>query len=360
MTLMAEFDLPAISTDAKPVFTDTASCAAWLAELALVNVAPSQVRLLDQLRELNRFGMPPGERLKVLETLREPVYFVQAEQIKKLVNKPLPLTRMERDIFGNVAQLWRELLTGYQRCLQGKIDGQTALICARALDCTASNMFDYCRIYLSFPDACWRTLHQLYLHAQACGDTATAVADSVKNTQMSCSEVYVRALLFMLANPNEQQQKQLTQIQRWLESWARHVPVRRSKPEDKGLPPLLLDFSAAAGAYRETDAGGRSTSGWLDIGELARVLKKCVVLLRKGEPPASLGLGRLRHARRGAIAGALVPPVVRGQERTGANAPQRQRKSAGMQHPRFHALPHIRQGFPSAGACDRADAARAR
>jgi hypothetical protein len=67
--------------------------------------------------------------------------------------------------------------------------------------------------------------------------------------------------------------------------------VRRTPPEDKGLPPLLLDYSAAAGAYREGDADGRSASHWPDIGELARILKKRVVLLRKGEPPASLGLG---------------------------------------------------------------------
>ena len=295
MTQMPEFHLPEISADARPDFTDGASCAAWLAELPLVNVAPSQIRLLDQLEELNRFNMPPAERLKVLEALREPVYFVQAEQIKKLANKPLPLTQVERGIFGHVVHLWQELLTGYQRCLmsaaEGKLEDRAALICQRALDCVASSMFDHCRVYHAFPDAYWLALHRLYRQVEEAGETATAIGDSERKTDVSCAEVYVRALLFMLANPNEQQQKQLMQIQGWLERWAQHVPVRRTKPEDKGLPPLLLDFSAAAGAYREADAAGRSASGWLDISELARVLKKCVVLLRKGEPPASLGLG---------------------------------------------------------------------
>jgi hypothetical protein len=295
MTRMPEFDLPEISADAKPDFTDNASCAAWLAELPLVNVAPSQIRLLDQLREFNRFDLPPAERLKVLETLREPIYFVQAEQIKKLSSKPLPLTGVERSIFGNVVALWQELLAGYQRCLKSaaedKLEGRTALICQRALDCVASNMFDHCRTYHAFPSACWLALHRLYLLADESRETATGVADSVKKTDVSCAEVYVRALLLVLANPNEQQPKQLLQIQRWLERWAQHVPIRRAPPEDKSLPPLLLDFSAAAGACREAEADGRSASGWLDIGDLARVLKKCVVLLRKGEPPASLGLG---------------------------------------------------------------------
>ena len=292
---MPDFPLPEISAAARPEFTDAASCADWLAELPLVNVAPSQIRLLDQLQQLNRFDMPPAERLKVLETLREPVYFVQAEQIKKLANKPLPLTEMERSIFGHVVDLWQALLAGYQRCLDGAgagaLEGQTPLVCQRALDCLASNMFDHCRAYHAFPDAYWLNLHQLYRHAEDSGEIATAIADPVRKTDVSCAEVYVRALLFALANPNEQQQKQLMQIQRWLERWAQHVPLRRTPPDDQSLPPLLLDFSAAAGAYREADADGRSAARWLDMHDLARILKKSVVLLRKGEPPASLGLG---------------------------------------------------------------------
>ena len=292
---MSEFNLPEISADAQPEFTDGAACVAWLAELPLANVAPAQIRLLDQLRSLNRFELPSAERLKVLEALREPIYFLQEHQIKKLANKPLPLTQVERGIFGQVVDLWQELLIGYQRCLteagEDRRDGQTALICQRALDCVASNMFDHCSVYHAFPDAYWLALHRLYRKADASGETATAVADSVRKTDVSCAEVYVRALLFMLANPNEQQQKQLAQVQRWVERWAQHAPVRRTAPEDRSLPPLLLDFSAAAGAYREADAGGRVASAWLDLGELARTLKQCVVQLRKGEPPASLGLG---------------------------------------------------------------------
>lgn len=295
MTHMPEFNLPEFSADARPEFSDGASCAAWLAELPLVNVAPSQIRLLDQLQELNRFDLPPAERLKVLEVLREPIYFVQAEQIKKLAGKPLPLTQVERDISRHVVELWQELLTGYQRCLnsaaEGKLDGKTALICQRALDCVASNMFDHCRIYRAFPDAYWLTLHQLYRYTEEARETAAVVSDPVRKTDVSCAEVYVQALLFTLADPNEQQQKQLRQIHGWLERWAQHVPVRRAAPENQSLPPLLLDLSAAAGAYREADAGGRSASHWLDISELARTLKKCVVLLRKGALPASLGLG---------------------------------------------------------------------
>lgn len=295
LTPMSEFKLPEISADAKPEFTDAASCADWLAELPLANVAPSQIRLLDQLRQLNRYDLAPAERLKVLEALREPVYFLQEHQIKKLANKPMPLTQVERGIFAHVVALWQELLIGYQRCLAGAAAGaresRLALLCQRGLDCVASNMFDHYRVYHVFPDAYWLTLHQIYRRVDGSSEVATLVNDPARTADVSCAEVYARALLFGLANPNEQQQKQLVQIRRWLEQWAQHVPVRHAVPEDKSLPPLLLDFTAAKGAFREADAQGRSTQAWLDISELARTLKKCVVLLRKGETPASLGLG---------------------------------------------------------------------
>ena len=292
---MSELELPAISIDAKPEFTDLASCAAWLGELPLANVAPSQIRLHEQLRELNRYGLPADERLKMLEALRESIYFLQEHQIRKLANKPMPLTQVERGIFEQVVGLWNALLVGYRRCLQdtagGKQDSQTALICQRGLDCIASSMFDHCRVYHSFSTGYWLALHQIYRRAEESSAIATPVTDPVRKSETSCAEVYVRALLFILADPNEQTQKQMAQIQRWLEQWAQHVPVRHAPPEDKSLPPLQLDYTAATGAYRETGAGGHNTAAWLDISDLARILKKCVVRLRKGESPASLGLG---------------------------------------------------------------------
>lgn len=292
---MLEFTLPAISADAHPDITDSATCAAWLAELPLVNVAPSQIRMLDQMQELNRFAMPAAERLKVMELLREPICFVQAEQMKKLVNKPMPLTTVERGIFAHVVEMWDQSLLGYQRCLtEAAADisrNDVALLCQRAMECLAANMFDHYRVYHQYPNAWWKTLHQLYRHAEEAGESATPVQDTVRKIEVSCSETYVRALLLAMANPNEQSQRQLTQIQRWLESWSERVPIRRCVPDDKSLPTLMVDFASTGGAYRESEANGRTASRWLDIGELAGTLKKRVVLLRKGDTPVSLGLG---------------------------------------------------------------------
>jgi len=50
---MSRFDLPIISPDANPDFTDAKSCAAWLQTVPLINVAPSHSLLLGQIEELD-------------------------------------------------------------------------------------------------------------------------------------------------------------------------------------------------------------------------------------------------------------------------------------------------------------------
>ena len=76
------------------------------------------------------------------------------------------------------------------------------------------------------------------------------------------------------------------------------------------------------------------------------------------QPRAGRGL---RHAQGRATADDPVSPVVRGQERAGAGAPQRERQGEGLQHSRLHALPYLgRQDVPPDRACDHDDAAATR
>src|SRR5690348_3678968 len=103
---MSNFDLPLISPDARPDFTDSDSCAEWLRTLPLINVAPSHGRLLGELEELNCFEMPARERMKTLEIMREPVLFMQTEHAKKITNRAVPLARPEREILINIDALW--------------------------------------------------------------------------------------------------------------------------------------------------------------------------------------------------------------------------------------------------------------
>ena len=170
-----KFELPVISAQANPEFRDAATCSEWLQDLPLINVGPSQGRLLGEIEELNCCDISPSERLKILEVLHEAVLFVQIEQAKKFGNRAVPLAKPEREILLNVTALWAAMGHGYQHCLQAFAGGSTglpsgsgklALACQRALWCASRQISEHYRCYQEISGELWNLLHQLYLFAE--------------------------------------------------------------------------------------------------------------------------------------------------------------------------------------------------
>ena len=76
--------LPELNPRAAPQFIDAESCKAWLERVPLANVALAQQDMLAELETFNCFPTSAGNRLAVLEALREAVGFVQIEQLDSL------------------------------------------------------------------------------------------------------------------------------------------------------------------------------------------------------------------------------------------------------------------------------------
>ncbi len=291
---MALFELPATSAQNHPGFADANSCAGWLQTLPLINVAPAQGALLGHIEELNTFELPASERLKILEVLREPVYFVQAELAKKFSGRALPLGRLERDIFLNVTALWDALGKGYQHCLAavaaGELIGQGAVSCQRALDCVAQKINEHYKACQDIEPDDWRLAHVIYHFAEERHLEQIDVSDAQckASTLTTPEQTWLRTLLLNLANPNEHSPRQLAMIAKWLERWTERVTVSREASQT-GLTQLAVDLEGAAGVARQ--ATGGAGVRYLGMDELGASLKKRIMLLRKGESPQSLKLG---------------------------------------------------------------------
>src|SRR5438045_2834040 len=110
-------ELPQILAEAAPEFTDVLACKGWLEHVPLANVAEAQRKLLEQVKELNRFPCKAAMRLQVMEALREAVAFVQIEQAKRFTNRALPMADAEAAIFNDTTALWEQMRVGYLHCL---------------------------------------------------------------------------------------------------------------------------------------------------------------------------------------------------------------------------------------------------
>jgi len=272
---------PLATTHSPLQFADAAGCKRWIEQLTLTNVQLTQQALTTQLSHLNDAQLAPLERLKILEALRDPVYFVQAESAKRYAAKPLPLDPGETTVWNNVIALWQEMGRNYQQCLKAYREGDlaiaphAALVTLRCLRLLGFTLSDYYHIYRQTPAPLWRALHELYAFAESHGFARIRVQDSFgqREPDSSCTESYIQVLLAHLANPYALSVRQMAFVGRWLERWATLV----------GLASSGIVF----GAGLESHPGLR----YLDLEQLSKMLRQTINLLKQGQTPGQLGLG---------------------------------------------------------------------
>jgi hypothetical protein len=294
-------ETPQLDSDANAAlqFDDRDSCKLWLENMPLANVVVAQRQLLPAVGEFNRASLKGAVRLATLEALREAVNFVQVEQARRFTNRALPMAQAEAAVFEHTIGLWDAMRQGYLRCFEAcaaaepGMRGQAALVCQRILAYLGLRMFHHYRAYRQVPASDWRALNDMYASAERLEVTDVAVKDYLNRdiTDTSPRIAYMRVTLMGLVNPNELSQRQLTFVAYLLERWAGKVDVARS-PIDEGaeIPPLWVDLAGARCAERGKPTGGEPR--YLDSRRLAKSLRNRIALLRKGESPSKLGLGK--------------------------------------------------------------------
>ena len=294
-------DLPDISADAAPEFTDVLACKEWLEHVPLSNVGEAQRQLLAQVAEFNRFPCKALMRLQVLEALREAVAFVQIEQAKRFTNRALPMAEIEAAIFEDTTALWEQMRRGYLHCLSASGAGENgmrahaALLAQRVLAYCGLKMFHHYRAYREVANEDWKALHETYKFAEGLGVAEDEVKDYLNRDVHDATPriQYMRALLMGMANPNELTRRQLSFVGFLLERWAEKVELSATPVNDEGMLPLVVDLSGDQPPERLTGSGDREAADprYLDVTRLTKSLKNRIGLLRKGESPAKLALG---------------------------------------------------------------------
>lgn len=280
-------------------YSDSAGCRRWLERLPLTNVPEAQRALAGQLAGLTRADLiAPLERLRILETLRAPLTFLQQEAARLYAGQPLPLAEPESDTWARTIALWQGLARNYDACLGACRDGDlviapyAGLITLRCLAVTAAIMDDHYRVYRQPSAEPWLALNRYYAAAEQGGYPRLRIQDvfGQHDPDTSCQEVYVRALLLAAAHPYALSVTEQAQVRGWLAGWAALVTLTPQAPPAGRVPPLTVDLAAAAGA-RVAGPRDAPTVRHLDLDALAKTLRHAREALRQGQTPAQLGLG---------------------------------------------------------------------
>lgn len=290
--------LPVTDTEVRGAIRDSAGCKLWIAQLQLTDIRAAHQTLASEISALNRLTLPPAERLRVMELLQDTVLFVQAEYMKRMFGKPLPLSEPELAAFKSVIALWAELVTGYRHCLEQakQLTQQRPLITQRCLRFSGAQAIDYLRMRYEFPVELWQQLHGLYAFAEAEGLAGIPVAESSAAggaSTSSCRAVYVESLLACQANPFELTPKQLELTQRWLKEWSAAVAVTAAPRQgDEKVPVLAVFLKGSTGLQTLPQVTISDATRYLDLSEISKAVRVKKILLQQGQTPEQLGLGR--------------------------------------------------------------------
>lgn len=294
--------LPLDPTDdrANPAFKNPAACEQWLSQLQFTNLHAVHSLLRKQLDELNRYPLRVLDRLNILEKLRETVAIVQADYAKKLVAKKLPLSDEEFAILTSIIGLWQCMLTGYQRCLQDFMDGDTqlekhgVLLCHRFMQYGNLQIIEHLRSGYEFDGMLWQQLHALYAFTEGNGLQHEKVKDSLHGSGLStsCHTMYAKMLLTCYARPSELSRAQLQLMDRWLTQWTEVITIERRCAVSKGdAPPLAVDLNGNRGLQDIHQITQSDHMRYLAMVPLSKLLRVKSILLQQGQSPQQLELG---------------------------------------------------------------------
>lgn len=267
-------------------------CRQWLAQLPLTNAQLAQTALSAQIKMLNTATVAPSARLKIMESLRSPVAFVQAERAKRFFNQPVPLDEPAAAGWSEVIALWDAMVQAYESCV-GVDAVYMPQIYQRALEYAGLAMRDHNRIYRAIPAPRWQRFHALYSAVEATPHAATPVADAVGDDvpDASCTATYLRVLLLQHATPDALTLAQLTATERWLRQWTSLVTFVKTPGTDATIPRLAVLFGTGGGARDVADVQPAPNVRYLELDRLGAMLVQMIAGLRNGKSPADLALG---------------------------------------------------------------------
>jgi len=293
--------VPAMAPDVRAlVFTDAESAKQWAHGLPLTNVALVCETVQGQLRALSAAVLPPRERARIAEVLRDLIAHLHTELARRYAGKGQPTVDREFEAAAHAIALWQGLWEQYSACLKPLLEGDPELagvkpkIVQRGVYVGKQLVLVHGLARQTVPSAIWHEMHAYFRLAEMLECAVTAVSDDLipNAVGISCYSTYSHALLLGLADPCAMSVKQIELTDRWLAMWARKVFPYAQQRESEG-PVVLVDLDGGAGA---TLASGvpQGASASMRFGypaKLATSVRGRLKRLQTGANPAELQLG---------------------------------------------------------------------
>ncbi len=279
---------------------DADEAARWVRSLP-TDASALHAELDAQFAALTASTLPPRERARIAEILREPVMHLHTELARRYAGKPIPLGERERQAADQAIGIWLGLWEQFSACLRPllerdpELEGVKAKILQRGLHIGKELIVVHGLARRLPPPSLWEEIHAYYRLAEIVECAGSAVSDALlgDGLALSCYSMYSHALLLGLADPYAMSVRQIELTDRWLGMWARKVYPYPQQREGE-VPLFVVDIASSTGA-RLVGAPPQEPPESMRFGypgKLAQSVRGRLKRLQTGASPAELQLGQ--------------------------------------------------------------------
>ena len=229
--------------------------ATWINALPRANLGETAKQIYTVLQQTNQLAYPYQDRIRFLETLREPIEYVTSSMKKHFIGVSLPLPEKSQKIATITKELFSNMATGYKIALEDMLANNLiifdkkplAMLTHRSINYMGQNFLTCYQSYSPFSINHWAELHKLYAFAEKRKLLKNKIRDEqhayVEKTSVTTE--YARILLLSLASPYNLRQGESGKIYGALERWLSQPIIRPLTEDDKDSDKFIDNLSQA-------------------------------------------------------------------------------------------------------------------
>ena len=255
---MIGLDVPNRTRPSKTAFNiRPRKLASWIDVLPRANLGETAKQIYTVLQETNQLAYPYQDRIRFLETLREPIDYVTSSMKKHFIGVSLPLPDKSQKIAVITKELFSNMAQGYKIALEDMLANNLiildkkplAMLTHRSIKYIGQNFLTCYQSYSPFPADNWTELHKLYLFAEKRKLLKTKIRDEQNSFEQktSISTEYTRILLLALSSPYQLRHGEAGKIYGALERWL-NVPIIHPLTSDDSEHDKFVDNLSQAQA----------------------------------------------------------------------------------------------------------------
>ena len=204
----------------------------WLENLPRANLGETARLIYTALNEVNQTSYAYHDRVRFLETMREPVQYLADSLKKHFIGVSYPLPVKNQKIAAATRELLAAMAIGYKITINDML-GKAQLfidkkllttLLHRALVYTGRTLLTSYQIYAPCAPDLWQELHKLFTLAESRHLENTAIADYqlLYSKKSTIQAEYTRILLLALTSPYRLRQGEVSKVYSILEHWTKY------------------------------------------------------------------------------------------------------------------------------------------